>query len=71
MPTRAFEVFTDDAQLTEMRQAAMARRFGWEATAAEYERLYCRLTGKPVAEPVRPRRAAKERLVPKELPQAA
>ena len=68
---RAFEVFTDDAQLTEMRQAAMARRFGWEATAAEYERLYCRLTGKPVAEPVPPRRAAKERRVPKELPQAA
>ncbi|HEX5327767.1 MAG TPA: glycogen/starch synthase, partial [Acetobacteraceae bacterium] len=48
---RAFEVFTDAAQLGEMRHTAMSRRFGWETTAAEYERLYCRLTGKPVAEP--------------------
>jgi starch synthase len=52
---RAFEVFSDHAQLRAMRQAAMARRFDWEATAAEYERLYCRLTGKLVGKPAAPR----------------
>ncbi len=48
---RAFEVFANSAQLDEMRQTAMGRRFGWDATAAAYEQLYCRLTGKPVVEP--------------------
>jgi len=43
---RAFEVFSDQARLTEMRQAAMASRFGWEAPAAAYECLYSRLTGR-------------------------
>ncbi len=43
---RAFEVFGDEARLIEMRQAAMASRFGWEAPAAAYECLYSRLTGK-------------------------
>jgi starch synthase len=48
---RAFDVFTDPVRLMEMRHAAMARQFRWDTTAAEYERLYCRLTGKPVVEP--------------------
>ncbi|HSU06488.1 MAG TPA: glycogen synthase GlgA, partial [Acetobacteraceae bacterium] len=48
---RAFDVFTDAERLAEMRHAAMARRFRWDATAMEYERLYCQLTGEPVAEP--------------------
>jgi starch synthase len=48
---RAFEVFTNPEQLCEMRRAAMAREFGWDATAMAYEQLYCRLTGKLIAEP--------------------
>ena len=42
---RAFDAYDDDAQLTEMRRAAMARCFGWSGAAAEYEALYRRLTG--------------------------
>ena len=45
---RAFEVFGDETRLAEMRQAAMSRRFGWDATAAEYEQLYSRLSGEPL-----------------------
>ena len=37
---RAFDAFGDEAQLQEMRRAAMARSFGWTAAAAEYEALY-------------------------------
>jgi starch synthase len=44
---RAFAIFGAERRLGEMRQAAMSRRFGWEATAAQYERLYGRLTRKP------------------------
>lgn len=50
---RAFEVFEDSGQLSEMRKAAMSRRFGWDDAAAEYTRLYAELTGKPVLEPPR------------------
>jgi starch synthase len=42
---RAFDAYEDDAQLAEMRRAAMARSFGWSAAAAEYEALYRRLIG--------------------------
>ena len=57
---RAFSIFADEQKLTEMRRAGMARHFGWEKTAIDYEELYCRLTGKPMAEPEpapKPRRA--------------
>jgi starch synthase len=49
---RAFEVFEDAEALDEMRQAAMARSFHWTGAAAEYETLYRRLLGQPVARPV-------------------
>jgi starch synthase len=42
---RAFDAYEDDAQLDEMRRAAMARSFGWSGAAAEYEALYLRLIG--------------------------
>ena len=51
---RAFAVFADKAQLARMRRTAMSRSFGWNARAAEYAQLYCRLTGKPIAEPESP-----------------
>ncbi|MFL5257352.1 MAG: glycogen synthase GlgA [Rhodopila sp.] len=60
---RAFDAFENEAQLAEMRRAAMARSFGWSGAAAEYEALYCRLLGRapscarPVA-PVWPARPA-------------
>jgi starch synthase len=44
---RAFAIFGADKRLSEMRQTAMSRRFGWEATAAQYERLYKRLSRTP------------------------
>jgi starch synthase len=44
---RAFGAYQDDAQLGEMRRAAMARSFGWSAAAEEYEALYRRLIGLP------------------------
>jgi starch synthase len=46
---RAFDAFVDEAQLQEMRRAAMARSFGWAGAAAEYEALYRRLLGLPAA----------------------
>ena len=46
---RAFDAFADEAHLQEMRQAAMARSFGWASAAAEYEALYRRLLGWPAA----------------------
>ena len=42
---RAFDTYQDEAQLGEMRRAAMARCFGWSGAAAEYEALYRRLIG--------------------------
>ena len=45
---RAFDVFSNEAALGEMRQAAMARSFHWSGAAAEYEMLYARLTGRSV-----------------------
>ncbi len=50
---RAAVVFADAPRLAEMRRAAMARRFGWETAAAEYARLYTRLTGKLIVAPTR------------------
>jgi starch synthase len=44
---RAFDAFHDGGQLQDMRRAAMARRFGWAAAAADYEALYRRLLGRP------------------------
>jgi starch synthase len=41
--TRAFEVFEDAPRLAAMRQAAMARTFGWSEPAAAYAALYRRL----------------------------
>jgi hypothetical protein len=56
-----------------MRQAAMARDFHWSGAAAEYEQLYRRLSGPPVADaapqPARPRRRVRQ--VSTELPAAA
>jgi glycogen synthase len=40
---RAFEAYEDDAQIEEMRRAAMAQCFSWSAAAAEYEAQYRRL----------------------------
>jgi starch synthase len=40
---RAFETFANEDQLDQMRQAAMARRFNWNTSAAEYAALYRRL----------------------------
>jgi starch synthase len=39
---RAFDVFADPARLADMRQAAMARRFGWSSSAAAYAAVYRR-----------------------------
>jgi starch synthase len=58
---RAFDAYQDEAQLDDMRRAAMARCFGWSAAAAEYEALYRRLIGprpasiRPKSAKVRPR----------------
>jgi starch synthase len=49
---RAFDAFEDEAQLEQMRRAAMARSFGWAAAAAEYEVLYRRLLGLAPARPL-------------------
>ncbi|MFL5255757.1 MAG: glycogen synthase GlgA [Rhodopila sp.] len=46
---RAFETYHDAGHLEAMRRAAMARSFGWAGAAAEYERLYRRLLGRPSA----------------------
>jgi starch synthase len=46
---RAFDAYEDDAQLADMRRAAMARCFSWAAAAAEYEALYRRLIGPRIA----------------------
>ncbi len=61
---RAFETFEDEAQLAEMRRAAMARCFGWSGAAAEYEALYCRLLGYRPS-PVRPPSPAEKRPTPR------
>ncbi|MFO1023919.1 MAG: glycogen synthase GlgA [Acetobacteraceae bacterium] len=58
---RAFETFENEAQLAEMRRAAMAQCFGWSGAAAEYEALYCRLLGRQ-PRPVRP--AARHAITP-------
>jgi starch synthase len=52
---RAFDAYEDAAHLAGMRRAAMARGFGWSASAAEYEALYRRLIG-PRLTAVMPRR---------------
>jgi starch synthase len=46
---RAFDTYQDAAHLQAMRRAAMARCFGWAGAAAEYEALYRRLLGRPLA----------------------
>jgi starch synthase len=58
---RAFDTFGDEAQLADMRRAAMAQSFGWAGAAAEYEALYCRLLGlRPTpVRPPSPRRSAR------------
>jgi len=43
---RARDVFDDKTKLTKMRRAAMSQRFGWDAPATEYARLYACLTGR-------------------------
>ncbi|MGE4044376.1 MAG: glycogen synthase GlgA [Acetobacteraceae bacterium] len=43
---RAFDAFGDDDRLEEMRRSAMARCFGWQRAALEYEALYRRLLGR-------------------------
>jgi starch synthase len=61
---RAFEVYADNDALDEMRQAAMARSFHWSGAAADYEKLYWRLTGLPAVTPAprrRKRRAEESR----------
>ena len=45
---RAFDAFDDQDRLEDMRQAAMARSFGWAGAAAEYAALYGRLCGQVV-----------------------
>ena len=51
---RAFDAYQDEAQLEDMRRAAMARCFGWSDAAAEYEALYRRQIGsRPAA--IRPK----------------
>jgi starch synthase len=52
---RAFEAYEDDAQLEEMRRAAMARCFSWSGAAAEYEALYRRLIGPRATTRLNPR----------------
>jgi starch synthase len=60
---RAFDAFQDEAQLREMRRAAMARSFGWSRAAAQYEALYGRLIGPPSAaiRPVQPKMTRRAR----------
>jgi starch synthase len=57
---RGFETFANPDRMDQMRQAAMARCFGWSASAAEYTALYSRLCGLPrrraTRPPPRPRR---------------
>jgi starch synthase len=60
---RAFDAYQDEAQLADMRRAAMARSFGWSAAAAEYEALYRRLIG-PRTVAVRAEPHAAKRPVP-------
>ena len=74
--TRAFDAFADDEQLSAMRRTAMARSFGWAGAAAEYEALYCRLTGRPPLPTRKPhrrisRRQAAPKITPPELDVAA
>jgi starch synthase len=45
---RAFDTYEDSDQLSAMRQAAMARRFGWAGAASEYDALYRQLCGQPL-----------------------
>ncbi|HJS85599.1 MAG TPA: glycogen synthase GlgA [Acetobacteraceae bacterium] len=49
---RAFAVFREPDRLIAMRQAAMARHFGWERAAREYLALYSRLSGQPIPAPL-------------------
>ncbi|HEY8288296.1 MAG TPA: glycogen synthase GlgA [Acetobacteraceae bacterium] len=59
---RAFDAYQDDAQLAEMRRTAMRRSFDWAGAAAEYELLYRRLCGRPLAgTPARPSSGAVSR----------
>jgi starch synthase len=68
---RAFDVYDDPGRLAGMRHAAMARRFGWTAAAAEYEQLYTRLTGHRPAPVVAPPARRRVRLPVRELAAAA
>jgi starch synthase len=61
---RAFDAYGDEAQLDEMRRAAMARCFGWSGAAAEYEALYRRLLGRPPAITPKPRTIERPALPP-------
>ena len=58
---RAFVAFDNGPKLNAMRQAAMARSFGWSGAAAEYAALYGRLCGQvvplDVARPLHPPRS--------------
>jgi starch synthase len=42
---RAFDAFSEDTRLEEMRQAAMARSFSWSEAASHYRLLYRHLIG--------------------------
>jgi starch synthase len=63
---RAFDAYQDASQLTDMRRAAMARCFGWDAAAAEYEALYRRLIG-PGPAAIRPKPTKVRRRAPPPL----
>jgi starch synthase len=54
---RAFDAYQDNAQMGDMRRAAMGRPFGWSGAAAQYEALYRRLIGKPAWQPAATRHA--------------
>jgi CBS domain-containing protein len=58
---RALAVFSDKSHLSEMRRAAMARRFGWATAAAAYEQLYSRLSGKTVLRSALPATTPRDR----------
>ncbi len=55
---RAFDAFGHEAQMQDMRRAAMARCFGWAGAAAEYDALYRRMLGRPPVPAPRPPRGA-------------
>jgi len=50
---RAFAVFKNPEELATMRRATMGRPVGWGPAAGQYMRLYARLSGQPIPEPVK------------------